>query len=103
MIFTLAAKNISNQPQAFDFEFQTSDILEYGEILSQQNLTFDRKSGSWPPTTIAPGESEIRQFTVKIKNKIPALYGIVISIFTPVSYCDAKIPLLRKQVALSGI
>ncbi len=75
VIFTLTAKNTSSQPQVFDFEFQTSDILEYGEILSQQNLTFDKNSGSWSPTTIAPGQSEIRQFTVKIKNKIPALYG----------------------------
>lgn len=71
IIFELRAKNTSNELQVFNFNFQSSDILEYADILSQKGLIIEKDFSYFAQTEIAPNSEEIKQFTAKVKNKIP--------------------------------
>lgn len=73
VIFQLKAKNTSNETQISNFKFQASDILEYGKIAPQKGLYLKDGFGEWNEVTIQPNETEIKQFSVKVKNKIPSL------------------------------
>lgn len=57
----------------FIFEEDLTDILEYADLVSHGNGVFDPQSKilKWPNTNIAPGSTESRTFSVKVKSTIP--------------------------------
>ncbi|MDO4872253.1 MAG: hypothetical protein Q4A27_02390 [bacterium] len=71
IVFQLKIKNTSNEPQIVDFKFQSSDILEYATILNQKGLTVGEKYAQWSDSELQPGETDIREFSVRLKDKIP--------------------------------
>lgn len=71
IIFELRAKNTSSETQVFNFEFQSSDILEYAEILPQKNLHIGEKFSRFNDVEITSGQEEVKQFTAKIKSHTP--------------------------------
>ena len=73
ILVELRAKNISDTTQTAYFEFQSSDILEYAEILPQKDLHIRDDFSSFSPVQIPPKSEEVRKIVIKIKNRIPAL------------------------------
>ena len=70
IIIRLTAKNKTTENLDFNFKFQSSDILEYGAIEPQTDLTINKDYSFWNNSIIQPGETATRQFTIKV-NHIP--------------------------------
>lgn len=73
ILIELRARNISNEPQIFNFEFQSSDILEYAKISPQNGLKISKDFSHFDEVEIPPHSQEIRQIAVVVKNKISTL------------------------------
>ena len=73
ILVELRVKNISDTAQTAYFEFQSSDILEYSEILPQKDLHIRDDFSSFSPVQIPSRSEEVRKIVIKIKNRIPAL------------------------------
>lgn len=72
ILIELRAKNTTNKPQIFNFEFQSSDILEYAEIKPQESLHISKDFSNFDEIKIPPHTEELKQISIVVKNKIPA-------------------------------
>ncbi len=81
LTYTLAAKNNGEATiTGFVVQENISDVLDYADIVTLGGGTKDKTNIlSWAPSSIKPGETLSRSFTVRVKTPIPA---------TPVSASD---------------
>lgn len=73
--YTISAKNDDKTKQLVPLVIALDDVLEYSTLLDNGNAILDEKSHllSWPPVTIAPGQTEQRTFGVQLLDPIPAV------------------------------
>ncbi len=72
--FTLNLKNTGGTAKEVLFEDNIGDTLEYAKLVDNGGGTYDEASRmlTWPTVTLAPGETQIRTFSVQILDTIPA-------------------------------
>jgi len=72
--FSVTAENTGGTPKTFTFEDNIGDTLEYAKLLDNGGGKYDEKTRvlSWPDITLAPGEKQVRTFTVQVLATIPA-------------------------------
>ncbi len=73
--YTLAAKNTNEeQATAHTFTANLSDVHDYADVLNTHGGELDTRAQtiSWPSVNLGPGESQEKQFTIRIKTPIPA-------------------------------
>lgn len=73
--YTLTATNDSSTDQLTPLAMALDDVLEYSTLLDNGGGSLDDKSPhllSWPPVTLAPGQTTERTFVVQIIDPIPA-------------------------------
>ncbi len=80
--FTLTAENSGGTAKEFSFEDNIGDALEYAKVVDNGGATYNEQTRilSWPNVNLAPGEKQVRTFTMQILATIPA---------TPVGLSDA--------------
>lgn len=74
-------KTAENLALSGEYAEDISDILEYASITELNDGSLNKDSGkiTWPAVSIAPGQTITKEFTVKVKDPLPA---------TPVSSSD---------------
>ncbi len=72
--YTLSAKNTGSVDiDSFVIQENISDVLDYADIVNLNGATKDSNGIiQWPATKIKAGQTVSKQFTVKVKNPIPA-------------------------------
>lgn len=72
--FTLTAENKGGTAKDFIFDDTLSDVLEYAKLLDTGGGTFNEqtKKLNWPSVSLAPGQKEVRTFSVQLLETIPA-------------------------------
>lgn len=74
IVFTVTATNSGGTAKEFLFEDNIGDALEYATLVDKGGATYDASTRvlSWPKVTIKPKETQVRTFTMQIKENIPA-------------------------------
>ncbi len=72
--YTITAKNTGGTATTVTLTDNLADVLDYANVFDYGGGTLDptTKVLSWPSVTIAPGESQSRDFVVKMLNTIPS-------------------------------
>lgn len=72
--YTIRAKNIGQTEVKAPFTDQLNDVAEYADVVDTGGGTFDTSTRSltWPDTTVKPGQTISRSFSVRLKSHIPA-------------------------------
>lgn len=71
--YRLQITNIDNSPTLSNFFVRIDDLLEYGSVIDSGGGLFDdeTKTLTWPQIKIAPDETQVRTFVIKMAPKIP--------------------------------
>lgn len=74
--YTITVTNRGVVDAPAKFQEYLDDVLEYARLIDSGSGTFDQESASktlsWPETTLSPGESQSRIYTVQMESTIPA-------------------------------
>lgn len=72
--YTITAKNDSSNKQLVPLVVELNDVMEYATLIDNGNALFGEKTHtiSWPPSILAPGDSESRTFVIRINDPISA-------------------------------
>lgn len=72
--YSITVENTGLASEVVKLDEQLDDVLEYATIIDNGGGTFDAtsKTLSWPSITLKAGEKQVRVFTVRILNDIPA-------------------------------
>lgn len=73
--FTLTMKNSGKAPTTVTPQDQIDGITDYATVDNLGGATYDAttKKLTWPQTTVAAGQSQVRTFTIKMLRTIPSM------------------------------
>jgi uncharacterized repeat protein (TIGR01451 family) len=72
IIYSISVQNTGHSPISIHPAIKLADILEYAELVDKNGGTIDNtKNLSWPKIYINSGDSQTRNFTIRLLNNIP--------------------------------
>jgi hypothetical protein len=74
IVYTIKVKNTGLNNKTVQLADSIADVLEYSTLIDKGGGTFDQttKILTWPDISLAPTESQLRTFAVKVLDTIPA-------------------------------